>query len=418
MQAIGADVVISDKNLERWRLCLIKTDYKMFNSMNQQNYIARLLVICLLSLILIPFGHAHMSLDTDKTADKFADKVSKIEASDRLSQLNSVIDITITNEVQERIQQYTYLYRSSAEKILGRVGVYFPIFEKEIRRRGMPDDLKYLAIIESLLNPKATSRSGAAGLWQFMKPTGKMVGLEINSVVDQRRSVELSTQAALDYLQSLYDRFGDWNLVLAAYNCGPGNVNKAIKKSGSKDFWKMRKYLPRETQKYLPRFIAAMYLTNFYHHHGLQPNIVETDLTNVITVSVGEKINLNDLSTELRLTDKSLLTRLNPEYLAGYIPGKKEYSLRLPSRCIELYYQKYEPGTYSTIMEKREEAKRVLALKEKREKELKIASMKRDTLSKMETLVSIIMKPLKSNSSEKEYKIPRQIRSRESYAKL
>ncbi len=386
--------------------------------MNQQNFIARLLVISFLFLTNLNSGYAHVALDTDKNAVKFADKVSKVDASDRLSKLNSVIDITITNEVQERIQQYTYYYRSSAEKILGRVSVYFPMFEKEIRRRGMPDDLKYLAIIESLLNPSATSKSGAAGLWQFMKPTGQMVGLEINSVVDQRRSVALSTQAALDYLQSLYDRFGDWNLVLAAYNCGPGNVSKAIRKSGSRDYWKMRNYLPKETQKYLPRFIAAMYLTNFYHYHDLQPNTVETDMTNVITVSVDKTMKFSTLTKELNLYDTEILKELNPEYIAGYIPGKKQYSLRLPSRCIERYYQKYEPGTYSTIMERRAEAQRVRELKEKKDKELEIASMKRDSLSPLESLVSLIMKPLSSNRSKKKYKIPSMIRSRESYARV
>jgi len=395
-----------------------KTDLKMCNSMNQQNYIARYLVICFLSLILLPSSYANVVLDTDRVGEKYADKVSKSDASDRLSKLNSVIDITITNEVQERIQQYTYDYRASAEKILGRVSVYFPLFEKEIRRRGMPDDLKYLAIIESLLNPSATSRSGAAGLWQFMKPTGRMVGLEINSVVDQRRSVELSTQAALDYLQSLYDRFGDWNLVLAAYNCGPGNVSKAMRKSGSKDYWEMRKFLPRETQKYLPRFIAAMYLTNFYHYHGLQPNTVETDLTNVITVSVDQKINLKTLSQELNLGDDELLKSLNPEYLAGYIPAKKQYSLRLPSRVIESYYMLYEPGTYSTIMEKRAEAKRIKLLEEKKARQLELESMKRDSLSPIQTLVSRIIEPLKSINTPKEYRIPSKIRSRASYARI
>ena len=386
--------------------------------MNQQNYIARLLVVSILFFVFNPYSQAHVAINMGENTVKYADKVSKSDASDRLSKLNSVIDITITNEVQERIQQYTYDYRKSAEKILGRVSVYFPIFEKEIRRRGMPDDLKYLAIIESLLNPKATSKSGAAGLWQFMKPTGKMVGLEINSVVDQRRSVEKSTEAALDYLQSLYDRFGDWNLVLAAYNCGPGNVSKAMRRSGSKDYWEMRKYLPRETQKYLPRFIAAMYLTNFYHHHGLQPNTVESDLTNVITVSVNQRIKLTSLTEELKLEDKDILSKLNPEYIAGYIPGKKQYSLRLPSRCIERYYKKYEPGTYSTIMEKREEAKRVKVLQEKKEKELALASMKRDSLNSIQTLVSIIMEPLKSNTSRKKYKIPTKIRSRRTYARV
>ena len=390
----------------------------MCNSMIQQNFVARLLAIGVLVLVLNQSSYAHKAIDSDKNVATYSNKVTKSEASERLSQLNSIIEITITDEVQERIQQYTYAYRSSAEKLLGRSNIFFPMFEQEIRRRGMPDDLKYLAIIESMLNPNATSRSGAAGLWQFMKGTGKMVGLEVNSVVDQRRSVELSTQGALDYLQSLYDRFGDWNLAIAAYNCGPGNVAKAIRKSGSKDYWKLRKYLPKETQKYLPRFIAAMYLTNFYQHHGLTPNEVDTDLTNTITLSVNQSIKLSTLAKELGLENDKILRQLNPEYLSGYVPGKSQYTIRIPSRTSDRYFRKYEPGTYSKIMEERAELERKRVLEIKKQKEAELYSMKRDSVSTLQSIVSLILSPLQSRQVVKPYRIPTRMRSRQSYLKV
>lgn len=391
---------------------------KMCNSMIQQNFVASLLAVGVFMLVLNQSSYANIVIDSDKNVATYSNKVTKSEASERLSQLNSVIEITVTDEVQERIQQYTYAYRSSAEKLLGRSNVYFPMFEQEIMRRGMPDDLKYLAIIESMLNPSATSKSGAAGLWQFMKGTGKMVGLEVNSVVDQRRSVELSTQGALDYLQSLYDRFGDWNLAVAAYNCGPGNVSKAIRKSGSKDYWKLRKYLPKETQKYLPRFIAAMYLTNFYQHHGLTPNDVDTDLTNVTNVTVQQSIKFSKLAKELGLENDKILRELNPEYLNGYVPGKSQYTIRIPSRTSDKYYKKYEPGTYSKIMEERAELerKRVLALKKQKEAEL--LSMKRDSVTTLQSIVSLILSPLQSREETKPYRIPTRMRSRLSYLRV
>ena len=409
------------KNNLLYIICLVlskENRLKMCNSMIQQNFVASLLALGIFMLVLNQSSYAHAELTSDKSKVVYANKVSKSEASERLSQLNSVIDITITDEVQERIQQYTYAYRSSAEKLLGRSNVYFPIFEREIMRRGMPDDLKYLAVIESMLNPAATSKSGAAGLWQFMKGTGKMVGLEINSNIDQRRSIELSTQGALDYLQSLYDRFGDWNLALAAYNCGPGNVSKAIRKSGSKDYWKMRKYLPKETQKYLPRFIAAMYLTNFYQYHGLNPNEVNTDLTNIMTVNVRKGIKLKTLANELGLESDKILRQLNPEYLSGYVPGKFQYTIRIPSRVSDRYFKIYEPETYSRIMEDRAELDRQRDLKIKKEKEAELLSMQRDSISPLQSLVQMILSPLKSNSDRDSINIPTRMRSRQSYLRV
>lgn len=410
--------MLKNNNLCVVSLVLFKENrLKMCNSMIQQNFVASILAVGVFMLVLSQSSYANIAVDSDKNVATYSNKVTKSEASERLSQLNSVIEITVTDEVQERIQQYTYAYRSSAEKLLGRSNVFFPMFEQEIMRRGMPDDLKYLAIIESMLNPNATSRSGAAGLWQFMKGTGKMVGLEVNSVVDQRRSVELSTQGALDYLQSLYDRFGDWNLAIAAYNCGPGNVSKAIRKSGSKDFWKLRKYLPRETQKYLPRFIAAMYLTNFYQHHGLKPNDVDTDLTNVVTVSANQSVRFSKLATELGLESDEILKQLNPEYLSGYVPGKSQYTIRIPSRTSDKYFKKYEPGTYSKIMEERAELQRMRVLELKKQKEAELLSMKRDSVTTLQSIVSLILSPLQSREVVKPYRIPTRMRSRQSYLK-
>ncbi len=390
----------------------------MCNSMIQQNFVARFLAMAFFMLSFNITSNAHIALSSDDGKVVYANKVTKADASARLSQLNSVVEIAVTDEVQERIQQYTYRYRQSAEKLLGRSNIFFPIFEREISRRGMPDDLKYLAVIESMLNPKATSKSGAAGLWQFMKGTGKMVGLEINAVVDQRRSIELSTQAALDYLQSLYDRFGDWNLALAAYNCGPGNVSKAIRRSGSKDYWKMRKYLPKETQKYLPRFIAAMYLTNFYEYHELVPNEINTDLTNVTIVHVNQSIKFSELANELGLEDDSILRELNPEYLSGYVPGKSQYTISIPSRTREIYFKKYEPAVYARIMEERAEIERKNLLERKKEEEAKILNFKRDSIGSLQSLVSLILGPLQSNQAKKKYRIPTKMRSRESYLRV
>ena len=388
--------------------------------MTQQNFVLQISAVVLLLFYSLP-ALSHVTAYDSKDGPAFGDRVTKLDAKDRLLQLNSIVDIEVTDEVQERIQQYTYYYRSSAEKILGRVGIYFPIFEKEIRRRGMPDDLKYIAVVESLLNPMATSKAGAAGLWQFMRSTGRMVGLEVNGEVDQRRSIDLSTQAALDYLQSLHDRFGDWSLAIAAYNCGPGNMWKAIKKAGSKDYWVLRKYLPKETQKYLPRIIAAMYLTNYYQHHGLQPISLERAYYQSVLVKVKGEINLIKISSVLEV-ETQILKDLNPAYLKNRIPNSKgQYSLRIPSRVHEKYLEIYEPGTYSLIIEKREEAKRIERLKIEKEKAAEDLayrkSMARDTINALEEIVTLIFKSLHSEE-EKNYSIPNIMRSKAMYVKV
>ncbi len=362
-------------------------------------------------------AHYFVSGDSS-TSSVYPNKVSKADAKDRLTRLSTVIDINITDEVQSRIQQYTYYHRSSAENILGKVLSYFPVFEAEIRRRGLPDDLKYLAVVESLLNPHATSKSGAAGLWQFTKGTGKMVGLEVNSVVDQRRSIEKSTIAAMDYLQALYDRFGDWNLALAAYNCGPGNVAKALKRSGGSSYWQIRNFLPKETQKYLPRFIAAMYLLNYYHYHDLQPNLLHSDFYKTTTVNVKGSLKLSEVAKTLNMEVPANLALLNPEYSKGYIPkGSGQYTLRIPSYLLESYYRNYDKESYNSLLTAREERRKERLLKlQREEEELKSKLVVRDSMKALQEIVTLIYNSIQSTTvSKPEYNIPRRMHGAYAY---
>jgi len=219
--------------------------------------------------------------------------------------------------------------------MLGLSEYYFPMFEKELDAAGLPLELKYLPIIESALNPRAFSRAGASGLWQFMYGTGKMYGLNLNSYVDDRRDPLKATQAAVKFLKDLYSMYNDWYLVIAAYNCGPGNVNKAIYRSGGKrDFWKIYYRLPKETRGYVPAFIAAAYTMTYYSDHLITPKqsdmILDTD-----TIMVSDLLHFNQVS---KVTGLSLdvLRSLNPQYRRDVIPAEKTaYALRIPSSSVE-----------------------------------------------------------------------------------
>lgn len=190
----------------------------------------------------------------------------------RLMDLPNIIEMPYNRIVKRFIDLYLNERRMQVEAMLGAGVYYFPLFEQALDLSGLPIELKYLPVIESALNPKAVSRVGATGLWQFMYATGKMYGLQINSLTDERRDPLKSTYAAVKYLKSLYSMFGDWNLAIAAYNCGPGNVNKAIRRSGGKrNFWDIYYFLPRETRSYVPLFIAANYVMTYYAEHGICP---------------------------------------------------------------------------------------------------------------------------------------------------
>jgi membrane-bound lytic murein transglycosylase D len=262
---------------------------------------------------------------------------------DRILSLDCSIEIRYSSEVKKRINQYVIRQRKMSEVLIGRSKIYFPTFEQILKEKGLPTDLKYLSVVESGLKPAATSRSGAAGLWQFMRPTGKMMGLKISRNVDERRDVVKSTKAAADYLLKLYNQFDDWTLAIAAYNCGPGNMRKAIRKSGGKkSFWEVMKYLPRETREYVPKFIAMTYVMNYYYEHDLTPSTPNQDLINTSTAKVYESLNLNTLSKELDIELATMRT-LNPSFIRNYIPKTEDgkYNLVLPTPEMRIVAGKY-----------------------------------------------------------------------------
>jgi len=264
-------------------------------------------------------------------ADKTVPKVTDEEIKERLDKLSNQIPMRFNRLVKSHIKAYVERRRSSSETIISRSTIYFPIFESALIRHNIPSELKYLAIIESALNPTAKSPVGAKGLWQFMPATGKQYNLRINKTVDERSDPYMASDAAARFLKDLYQRYDDWLLVIAAYNCGPGRVNKAIKKAGgAKDYWKIIRYLPKETRNYVPAFIAASYMMNYYHLHNLYPIFPEYDL------QVTEKVKLYKQMTLKEIAEKSgvnleTVQFLNPSYKKGYVPkSSKGYLVVLP----------------------------------------------------------------------------------------
>jgi membrane-bound lytic murein transglycosylase D len=259
---------------------------------------------------------------------------------ERLERLPYLVDLTFNKYVKSYIGVYTGKRRELMEVLLGTSEYYFPMFEEIFDYYGIPYELKYCSIIESALNPRAVSRAGATGPWQFMYGTGRMYGLTINSLVDERRDPFKSTHAAARFMKDLYKIYGNWSLVIAAYNCGPGNVNRAIRRSGGKkDFWDIYYYLPRETRGHVPAFIAASYTMNYYREHNFNPRPLELPLP-VDTIMVNDNLHLEQVSKVLGVPIK-LLRDINPQYKFDIIPGKdRAYALRLPQeysmRFIEL----------------------------------------------------------------------------------
>ena len=259
---------------------------------------------------------------------------TKEEYMERLKRIPSVIEMPYNDIVQKFIDRYSSRLRRSVSYMLGAQNFYMPIFEQALETYGLPLELKYLPVIESALNPKAVSRVGATGLWQFMLKTGKNYGLEVNSLVDERRDPVKASYAAARYLSDLYKIFGNWNLVIAAYNCGPNNINKAIHRAGGeRDYWKISSYLPRETQGYVPAFIAANYVMNYYSVHNIQPMRV-TFSSNTDTILVNRDVKMEKIASICNI-DINELKALNPQYNTTLIPGyKMECILRMPQKQI------------------------------------------------------------------------------------
>jgi len=252
----------------------------------------------------------------------------------RLESVKSAVPTRYTDVVKGYLRTYTIKKRAKTEAILGKSVMYFPIYEEQFRKKGIPEALKYLSVTESALNPVAVSSAKAVGLWQFMKATGKEYGLRIDDSIDERRDPHLSTAAAAEYLQRQYNRFGDWALAIAAYNSGPGNVSKAIRRGRSKNFWKIKKYLPRETRSYVPGYIAAAYILQHYEKHGLIPRYPEMDLQLTEAVKVYQFINFQTISAMTGISVETIRA-LNPSFLQNYIPStQRGYFLILPKRVM------------------------------------------------------------------------------------
>ncbi|MBN1821755.1 MAG: transglycosylase SLT domain-containing protein [Prolixibacteraceae bacterium] len=253
----------------------------------------------------------------------------------QLQKIEEVIDLSYNKTVSNFIQLYTVKRREQVEIMLGLSAFYFPMFEEILDKYELPLELKYLPIIESALNPRARSRVGATGLWQFMYSTGKMMKLDITSFVDERNDPLKSTEAAVKYLKQLYDIYNDWHLVIAAYNCGPGNVNRAIRRSGGKkDYWSIYYRLPRETRGYVPAYIAASYVMNYYIEHNLVPRYPDFPIV-TDTIMVNSLLHFEQIAATLNMDIDELRT-LNPMFRRDVIPASKEkpYALRLPVESI------------------------------------------------------------------------------------
>ena len=278
---------------------------------------------------------------------------------DRLRRLPNLIEMPYNEVVQDYIDQYTGRLRRSVSFMLGVQNFYVPIFEEALEAEGVPLELKYLPVVESAFDPMATSRVGAAGLWQFMVPTAKHYGLTVNSLLDERRDPIKSSQAAARYLKDLYNSFGDWTLAIAAYNCGRNNVLKAIKRAGgARDYWAIYPYLPRETRGYVPAFIAANYVMNYYCDHKIPPMKTiapaETD-----TVTVSRNLHLAQVAAACNL-DVETVQAMNPQYRAGVVPGNSQpCALRLPLQAIDRFLQLgdsiYHVVPAAEVAERREE---------------------------------------------------------------
>ena len=284
------------------------------------------------SLLSIWYSHrqAYAEDNFDLDSIKFASNVPDEVYIERIKKMNSFITLPYNEIVRNYIIMYSEKMPTRMGHMLGLCNYYMPIFEEIFNRYDMPEELKAMTIIESAMNPLAVSRVGAKGMWQFMYSTAKHYGLHIDSFVDERMDPVKSAEAAAQYLQDAYEIFGDWNLAIASYNCGAGNVNKAIRRAGGKrDFWSIWPYLPRETRGYVPAFVGALYTMTYYKEHGIKPEAVGMPVA-VDTFCINKQLHLKQVS-ELTGAPLDELKNLNPQYRHEIIPGnEREYILRLP----------------------------------------------------------------------------------------
>jgi membrane-bound lytic murein transglycosylase D len=279
----------------------------------------------------------------------------------RLAKLDAVspFDLVYNAHVKGFIDLYTVRKRESVSRMMGVAQLYYPMFEEVLDKYNIPLELKHLAVIESALIPYARSRAGAMGLWQFMYPTGKMYGLNVSSYIDERCDPYKATIAAAEYLKSLYNMFGDWQMVLAAYNAGPGTISKAIRRSGGKKtYWEIRPYLPLETQGYVPAFIAANYVMSHGAEHNIYPAIPRKTYFEVDTVVIKEQMSFDQISQALDITTEEILY-FNPQYRKNIIPAGG-YAICLPKNKIAMFLN-HEQAIYAAIKAQEKESDIILS---------------------------------------------------------
>ncbi len=254
------------------------------------------------------------------------------EIKSRFETMDCMIAPRYTSEVESFIKKHFANNGSSARRIMERAAIYFPIYEKYLEEHDLPQDLKFLSIVESSLVPQAVSPAGAKGLWQFMSETGKNYCLTIDNEVDERFCPYNATEAAMQYLAKQFQRYGSWELALASYNCGPGTINNAMKRARSNDYWAISKYLPRETKNFVPAFLGAAYIANFYHLHGIEPQYPNLDMQVTEAVKVYDKL---DFATIASITGLPVyvIEDLNPAFKKDYVPANTEgYDVVVPRR--------------------------------------------------------------------------------------
>lgn len=272
----------------------------------------------------------------DMEVEQFTSDVPDSVMMQRLIDMNPYITLPFNETVKKYMILYAEKMPTNTGRLLGLSAYYMPILEQTFARYDLPLELKYLAIIESNLNPTARSRAGALGMWQFMYTTARSYGLKINSFVDERMDVEKSVDAAARYLRDAYDVFGDWNLAISSYNCGAGNVQKAIRRSGSREFWKIYDYLPRETRGYVPAMVGAMYAMAYYREYGIVPQDVGMPAA-VDTFHINKNLHFRQINETVGVP-MDIIREFNPQYVHDIVPGSEgTYVLRLPYKWTSAY---------------------------------------------------------------------------------
>lgn len=287
--------------------------------------------------------YANPSPATNESTDFLVSDFSEATLLQRLYSLEIPFTVRLTPEVRSYIRRYMVDGVEESEAMLGRTSIYFSVFEHYLRLYNLPDALKYLPLVESGLQTRVTSHAGAAGLWQFVPATARQYNLSANGQIDERLDTYQATEAAVRMLATLYHQFGDWGLVLAAYNAGPGRVQQAVRQARCNDYWEVMRFLPRESQKYVPAFLAAAYLVNFHTMHGLSPKYPDFDQHNIRTFRVYNTLSLAAVARTIGVRH-STLRALNPAYLQGVVPRSTEgHYVVVPARAAGLFIQHYGP---------------------------------------------------------------------------